>query len=484
MLQDHHQPRLRRRRQLRVTCSPGSWQVAAMVAALCGCGVKNDPPRDARHGHEANLPLNAAVISPMRAEPPEPRVALLTGDAATGDWTTDAPGVRRKLTIADLPEPYASASVRNHAEKIERPSGAEPRLPAGFSATEFASELTKPRMIRSAPNGDLFVAESQADRVRVLRDSDGDGRADQDEVFAAKLKQPFGIAFHPPGPDPKFVYIANTDSVVRFEYESGDLKARAKSQTIVAKLSGGGRRQGGGHWTRDVVFSPDGRRMFVSVGSRSNVSDDAVEARRARIFEYTPDGKDERVVASGIRNPVGLAIDPRGGELWTSVNERDELGDHLVPDYITRVQEGGFYGWPWFYLGAHQDPRHAGAHPELKERVVVPDVLVQSHSASLGMVFYTGEQFPAEYRGLPFAALHGSWNRARLTGYKVIYLEMRAGQPTGEYVDFMTGFVTSEGEVWGRPVALAVARDGALLVSDDAGNRIWRVAYAPPHASD
>jgi glucose/arabinose dehydrogenase len=217
--------------------------------------------------------------------------------------------------------------------------------------------------------------------------------------------------------------------------------------------------------------------MYVSVGSRSNVSDAADEARRARIFEYTPDGKNERVFATGIRNPVGLAVHPTTHELWTSVNERDELGDHLVPDYITHVRDGGFYGWPWFYIGGNPDPRHKGKHPELRDKVLVPDVLLQSHSASLGVMFYTGAQFPAEYRMQGFAAEHGSWNRARRTGYKVIWLPLKDGVSTGEYVDFMTGFVTPDGNVWGRPVAVTQTRDGALVVSDDAGNCLWRIRH-------
>jgi glucose/arabinose dehydrogenase len=244
--------------------------------------------------------------------------------------------------------------------------------------------------------------------------------------------------------------------------------------------SGRERVGGGGHWTRDLEFSKDGKTLFVSVGSRSNVSDDASEARRACILAFDPDGKNERLYASGIRNPVGLAQHPETGDLWTSVNERDLLGDHLVPDYITHVVEGGFYGWPWYYLGPHQDPRHAGKHPELKEKVIVPDVLVQSHSASLDLTFYDGDQFPAEYRNEIFAAEHGSWNRARRTGYKVIRVPIKDGKATGEYEDFLVGFVTPEGNVWGRPVGVAVAKDGALMVTDDGSGTVWRVAYVGP----
>jgi glucose/arabinose dehydrogenase len=402
---------------------------------------------------------------------------VLTGKAALGDWTTDAPGVRRRITPADLPQPFATESVDNGPRLIARPEGAWPKAPVGFHVEEFANGLQNPRLLRTAPNGDVFVAESRPGRIRVLRAKDGAGKAETSEVFAAGLDRPFGIAFYPPGPEPRFVYVANTGAVVRFPYRSGDLKARGPAETIVADIPGGGQLRGGGHWTRDVVFSKDGRRMFVSVGSHSNVSDDERETRRACVLEFTPEGKNERVYASGVRNAVGLAVNPQTGELWASVNERDGLGDDLVPDYVTRLREGGFYGWPWFYLGPNQDPRHKGKRPELRERVLLPDVLVQSHSASLQMEFYTGEQFPREYRGDAFAAQHGSWNRARRTGYKIIRVPAPGGAPTGEYEDFLTGFVTPQGDVWGRPVGVTVAKDGALLVTDDGANIVWRVSY-------
>jgi glucose/arabinose dehydrogenase len=441
-----------------------------LIAAAC---AKSEPSGGADKAPPVTQTTAAAEGGGARSAGGE----LLTGDAAKGDWTSDRPGVRRKLTPADLAAPYATKSVRNHASEVAQPADAKPQVPVGFQVDKFASDLSGPRMLRVAPNGDVFVAESRSHRVRVLRDANGDGSAELNLLFAEKLKQPFGIGFYPPGPSPQWLYVANTDSVVRFPYRDGDTAASGKPETVVSNLSGGGQLEGGGHWTRDLVFSKDGSKLFVSVGSRSNVTDNEAEARRARIFEYTPDGKQERVYAYGIRNPVGLAIHPETGALWTSVNERDDLGDHLVPDYITSVRDGGFYGWPWFYIGANQDPRHEGKHPELRDQVIVPDVLLQSHSASLGMTFYTGQQFPTSYRGVAFAAEHGSWNRDRRTGYKVIYLPMKDGRATGEYVDFMTGFVTADGQVWGRPVAVAVAKDGALLVSDDAGNAIWRVAY-------
>lgn len=399
-----------------------------------------------------------------------------TGADAMSDWSTDAPGVVRKITVDDLPAPYATESSRNSPKLVDRPEGALPKAPPGFRVNEFASDLKKPRVIVTAPNGDIFVAESDANRIRVLRDTDGDGKADVNEVFTTDVRQPFGIAFHPLGADPKFVYVANTGSVVRFPYRSGDLNASGASEMIVENVSSGGRLTGGGHWTRDIVFSKDGKTLFLSIGSLSNVDDNENEERRARIYAYDPEGKNERLYAWGIRNPVGLAIDPQTGALWTSVNERDGLGDDLPPDYITRVKEGGFYGWPWYYLGANQDPRHKGKRPELAAQVVVPDVLIQSHSASLDLVFYDAEQFPERYRGQIFAAEHGSWNRGKRTGYKVIMVPVRNGAATGEYEDFLTGLVTPSGDVWGRPVGVTVAKDGALLVSDDGANIIWRVA--------
>jgi glucose/arabinose dehydrogenase len=383
----------------------------------------------------------------------------------------DAPGVRHKLTPADLPPPFETDSVVNFPTLVPQPPGVMPQVPEGFRVERFAFNLVNPRIIRTAPNGDIFVAESQANRIRVLRDADCDGMPEVSQIFAEGLNLPFGIAFYPLGENPQYVYVANTGSIMRFPYQNGDTVARGPSETIINNLPTGG------HWTRNIVFSKDGAKMYVAVGSRSNVSDDESEARRACILEFTPDGRNERVYAYGIRNPVGMEIHPKTGQLWVSVNERDELGDDLVPDYVTHVEDGGFYGWPWYYIGAHQDPRLPGGRPDLEDQVIVPDVLVRSHSASLGMTFYTGDQFPHKYRNFAFAALHGSWNRSIRTGYKVVYMPIHGGHAKGEYVDFMTGFVTPEGDVWGRPVALTVGRDGALYVTDDGGNAIWRVSY-------
>lgn len=400
----------------------------------------------------------------------------LTGQAAMGDWTTDAPGVRRKITVNDLPPPNEKESVTNRPKEVKRPEGAWPKVPEGFEVNLFAEGLKKPRVIMAAPNGDIFVAESKSDRVTVLRDADGDGKAEFKEVFSDELKQPFGIAFYPPGNEPTHVYFGNTDAVVRTPYKNGQTKAEGKPDELVP-LSAGGQLTGGGHWTRDVVFSKDGKKLYVSVGSKSNVTWDKEEEDRARIFETGPVGQDKRVYAWGVRNPVGLAIHPETGDLWTSVNERDAIGDNLVPDYVTRVKDGGFYGWPWYYMGGHQDPRHAGARPELKDKVITPDVLIQAHSASLALTFYAGQSFPKKFHQQIFAAEHGSWNRSRRTGYKVIHVPTEGGRATGEYVDFMTGFVTQDGDVWGRPVGVTTAKDGALLVSDDTGDCIWRIQY-------
>jgi hypothetical protein len=341
----------------------------------------------------------------------------------------------------------------------------------------LASGLDNPRLIRVSPNGDVFVAESEPGRIRVLPLAAG-AAAQKGRIFAADLYQPFGIAFWPPGPNPRFVYVANTDNVVRFPYHPEDLQPAGPAQTIVTDLPRGG------HWTRDLVFSPDGSRMFLSVGSRSNAADRRIYAPwesdegRAVILSFTPDGKDKRVFATGLRNCVGMALQPGTGNLWCSVNERDGLGDDLPPDFLTRVDEDAFFGWPWFYIGPNEDPRHAGEQSALRGRVTLPDVLVQPHSASMEMTFYDSGQFPTEYRGDIFAAFHGSWNRAKRTGYKVVRILLKNGQPTGEYEDFLTGFVIDDRTVWGRPVGVAVAQDGSLLISEDGNGTIWRVTYS------
>jgi glucose/arabinose dehydrogenase len=419
----------------------------------------------------AGASLGLRLLSAEAAEPGGAAMPpVLTGDAAYGDWTTAAPGVRRQITPADLPPPYATRNASNGPRVVTRPRDALPRVPPGFKVEVFASRLDAPRVIRPAPNGDIFIAETGGGAIRILhagaQAAEGPGA-----VYAEGLDEPFGLAFYPPGNDPQYLYVGTVDAVLRFAYRNGDARARGTPERIA-------RLPAGGHSTRDVIFSPDGRKMYVSVGSASNDQEWASdESRRANILELNPDGSGERRFATGLRNPVEMAIHPATGELWTIVNERDALGDNLPPDYVTRVRDGAFYGWPWYYIGANQDPRHKGEHPELVGNITVPDVLIQPHSAPLGIAVYTGQQFPAAYRNDLFVALHGSWNRAQRTGYKLVHVPLKDGKARGDYEDFMTGFVTGDGNVWGRPVGVAVAPDGALLVSDDGGGVVWRITY-------
>jgi glucose/arabinose dehydrogenase len=417
---------------------------------------------------------------------------VLEGKSAYGDWQEDRPGTVRRIRPQDLPKPGATPSAANVSHVVPRPAGAAPKVPPGFRVDLFAEGLSGPRIIRVAPNGDVFIAETRAGRIRVLRAAADPSRAKTNEVFATGLHGPFGMAFFP-ADNPRWLYVANTDSVVRFAYQAGDLKASGPPETIVASLP-----HGYGHSTRDIAFTADGKRMLVSVGSASNVGEglggppgglDAWtrqhppgaawgdETDRAAVLSFDPDGRDRKLFATGIRNCVGLAIEPRTGSPWCSTNERDGLGDNLVPDYVTRVREDAFYGWPWFYIGGNEDPRHASERPDLKNKVTVPDVLLQAHSASLGLTFYQGSNFPADYSGDAFAAEHGSWNRSRRTGYKVIRIRLKDGVPTGDYEDFVTGFVVNDSDVWGRPVGVAVAQDGALLVSEDGNGTIWRISH-------
>jgi glucose/arabinose dehydrogenase len=419
---------------------------------------------------------------------------LKQGASAFGDWHEDRPGLRRKISVNDLPAPFASSIASNSPHIVGRPANSQPKAPAGFSVELLATGFSGPRTIKVAPNGDLFVAETDEGRVRVMRSPDGPPGAHQTEVFARGLGEPFGIAFYPPGSDPQFLYVASTDRVVRFRYKSGEMKASGAAEVVVASLP-----DEGGHSTRDIAFSPDGKDMFVSVGSATNNAARlpklslpeirAVESRygrgaswafeteRADVLVFDANGGNRRSYANGLRNCVGLAIQPGSSNLWCTVNERDELGDNLPPDFVTSVRKGAFYGWPWYYIGAHPDPAHAGQRSDLAHDVTLPDVLLQAHSAPLGISFYGGSQFPAEYRGDAFVALHGSWNRARRTGYKVIRVRFKDGRPTGEYDDFLTGFVVNDRSVWGRPVGVAVTKAGALLATDDANGTIWRITY-------
>ena len=392
------------------------------------------------------------------------------------DYRYEKPGTTRKITASELPAPFATKSAENEPNMAPRPKDAWPQAPAGFKVELYTTDVRNPRKILTAPNGDFFLAESHRGDIKIFRGIKPDGKPQQTSVFATGLEQPYGIAFYPPGPNPQYVYIGDTDAVLRFPYHAGDLKATGKPQKLASLPASGG------HWTRDLVFSPDGKQLFVGVGSDSNIDDPDThpdEKERAQIWVMNPDGSGAHMYAYGIRNAGGgLAIDPKTGELWCSVNERDQLGDNLVPDYITHVQEGGFYGWPYYYMGGNPDPRLKGAHPELKSKAIVPDVLLQAHNASLELVFYQGKQFPGEYQGDIFSSQHGSWNRAPRAGYEVIRVPLhQTGKASGEYEDFLTGFVLPNGDVWGRPVGVAVASDGSLLVTDDGSNSIWRVSY-------
>jgi glucose/arabinose dehydrogenase len=485
-----------------------TWDAPTLDKFLAGPGAlvpgTTMPVSVADAGDRADVIAYLATLKvPAGASPAAPKVTSTSAAVGTntGDWQNAAPGVQHHLTVADLPPPYATHSSGNGPKVVPQPAGAALSVPPGFTVKLFASGFSNPRIIRIAPNGDIFIAQTGAGSIRVLRAADGADAPSQDEIFASGLKGPFGIAFYPLGDNPQWVYVANNDSVVRFPYHNGDLQATGPAQVIVPALYDG---RGGGHSTRDIAFSLDGKRLFISVGSGSNdaetmskKSPDEIhqweaghgfgaawdrEVNRADILVTDPEGKQPlHTFATGIRNGVGIAVNPETGDLWTSTNERDGLGDDLVPDYITRVKEGGFYGWPWYYMGSTEDPRHKGERPDLAGKILVPDVLLQAHSASLEMTFYTATSgvaaFPAEYRGDVFAAEHGSWNRTIRTGYKIVRARLNHGIPTGEYDDFLTGFVVDNLTVWGRPVGVAVAHDGALLVGEDGKGTLWRIAY-------
>jgi glucose/arabinose dehydrogenase len=453
---------------------------ALATAALAGVlwSVTGQAAQTSFHDAPA---ASAQQINPPAADSTGPLHAPLPTAPFT-DFRAEQPGTVRKITIGDLPPPYATASASNGPTLVRRPPDAWPKAPPGFKVELYAEGLSEPRVIRVAPNGDVFVAESAAGRLRVYRGITAAGKPARSAVFASGLNQPYGIAFYPSGQNPAWVYVGDTDAVLRFPYRSGDFKARGGARHIVDLPPGGG------HWTRDVRFSKDDRTLFVAVGSGSNLNDpddSPGEHHRANILAMDPDGSHLRVYASGIRNPSGLAVDPETGELWCSVNERDGLGDNLVPDYVTSVRDGGFYGWPWWYIGPHQDPRLAGRHLELRAQTIIPDVLLQPHNASLQITFYEGTRFPNEYAGDIFAAEHGSWNKAVSAGYEVIRIPRHhTHRASGEYEDFLTGFVLTNGEAWGRPVGVEVAQDGALLVTDDGSNSIWRVDYTGTPAAD
>ncbi|MEX2473438.1 MAG: sorbosone dehydrogenase family protein [Gemmatimonadota bacterium] len=393
------------------------------------------------------------------------------------------------MSAQQLPEPFETPWNRAIPTVVERPEGASPTAPEGFEVVTFADGLSDPRNMALAPNGDVFVAESRAGEIVVLLDEDADGRAERREIFATGLDRPFGLAFHD-----GYLYVGNNGAVVRFPYRAGQRSAGGPPEHLVDLPSSSdaidhdtaerlgidvSRTRGFNHWTRNLIFRPDGQKMYVAVGSATNAMP-GTDPRRAAINEYHPDGSGHRVLAGGLRNPVAMAFHPESGVLWTAVHERDHLGDELAPDYVTSVVDGGFYGWPYAYIGPNPEPILNGARPDLVETTLVPDVLLEAHAAPMGMTFYTGEQFPRRYRNGAFVALHGSINRLDLVGYSVVWIPFADGTPSGPPQDFLTGFIVrndEEKEVWARPVGVLEAADGSLLVSDDGGNRIFRVSY-------
>jgi glucose/arabinose dehydrogenase len=376
-----------------------------------------------------------------------------------------------EIKLSDLPAPKLENEVTNGPKVIPRPEGAKLNLPPGFEVRTFAEGgFQRPRWMALAPNGDVFLADSSASgKIIILRDTNNDGVADERFVFADNQLQPFGVAFWK-----DYLYVGNTNAVVRFHYKPGQTKADGPAEKI-ADLPGKGYHE---HWTRNILFSSDGKKMYVTVGSESNVSVETNEMRAA-IIEFNPDGTGKRIFASGTRNPIGLAWLPGTRALWACVQERDRMGDDLPPDYVTEIKDGGFYGWPYAYNGPNEDPRRKGERPDLVKKTLTGNVLIQAHSAILGLAFYEGKMFPREYRGNAFVALHGSWNRTKRTGYKIIRIRFRDGKPIGGYDDFLTGWMLDENsrDVWGRPVGLLVLPDGSMLITDDGANKIWRVTY-------
>ena len=400
------------------------------------------------------------------------------------------------VSIPDsLPSPYETKSVKNFSKVIGWPENKTPAAPAGFKVTKFADGLQNPRWIYVTPNGDVLVAEANAEtkgikkvtdkisgkaesqhtgesanRITLLRDNDNDGVPELKQVLLFGLNQPFGMLVLG-----NLLYVANTDGIVQYPYQPGQTQIKSEGKKIVDLPAGGYNN----HWTRNIIANADKTKIFISVGSGSNIAEHGMEneVRRANILEINPDGSGERVVAGGLRNPVGMGIDPGTNELWTVVNERDELGDNLVPDYLTKVKDGGFYGWPYAYYGPNEDPRLKGQQPELVKQTLVPDMSMGAHTASLGLAFYNKKAFPTRYHGGAFIGQHGSWNRSHLSGYKVVFVPFQNGKPSGDPEDFLTGFIADESksEVYGRPVGIAVLPDGALLVADDASNIIWKI---------
>jgi len=390
-----------------------------------------------------------------------------------------------------LPKPFATPSARNRPKVIGWPEGRTPKALPGFQVNLYAANLDSPRRAFALPNKDVLIVESRrasfgrrggrrnrpqrrrpssADRITLLRDADQDGTPELRKVFLTGLKNPYGVELigH-------WLYVGNVDGLVRYPYRSGQTEITAPAQRLLEL-------PGGGHYTRNVIANKGGSKLYIAVGSATNVDEQGIDAkdpRHAAIIEVNPDGSGMRIFASGLRNPVGLAWEPSTQSLWTVVNERDLLGDQLVPDFLTRVRRGFFYGWPYSYFGQNEDPRKKGERPDLVAKAVVPDFALGSHVAPLGLAFYQGNAFPKRYQGGAFVGMHGSWNRSQLVGYKVVFVPFQGGKPRGEIQDFLTGFISDKGasEVYGRPVDVVVLADGSLLVTDDRGGKVWRVSY-------
>ncbi|MEA9413208.1 PQQ-dependent sugar dehydrogenase [Flavobacterium sp. PL02] len=390
--------------------------------------------------------------------------------------TTNQSGNIVKTAVGEitLPLPYATESKTNSSKVIKWPEGKTPIAPQGFTVTKFADGFDNPRWTYIAPNNDIFVVESgtrtSKNQITIFRDSDKDGKFETREVFLKNLNKPFGMLAHK-----DFFYVANTDGLYRYPYKNNPLKLESQGEKILELPAGGYNN----HWTRNLIANADGTKIYISVGSGSNNGENGMdkEIRRANILEINPDGTGEKIYAAGLRNPVGMDWNPVNNELWTAVNERDDLGDDLVPDYITSVKLNGFYGWPYSYYGNILDPRMKGVGKDLAAKAIVPDVSVGAHTASLGLAFYNKDSFPAKYKNGIFVGQHGSWNRAKIAGYKVVFVPFVNGKPSGKPEDFLIGFVANEdkAEVYGRPVGVTVMKDGSLLVNDDSGNTIWKV---------
>jgi glucose/arabinose dehydrogenase len=378
-------------------------------------------------------------------------------------------GQHFQFVASAIPAPYATPASAQRSTKAEAPSEAKLTLPPGFRANLFATGLDNARWLQIAPNGDILLAEAEANKITLLRDADGDGKAEMKTTFADGFQRPHGMAFA----NGKF-YVADALGIYSFPYKDGDTKVSGP-RTQVTEPGAFGKL--GGHWTRNLAVDSKGD-LYVAIGSNGNINDKD-DPHRAAVSKVV--GSKLVQFGTGLRNPVGITFYPGTDDLYVVVNERDGEGDELVNDYLTRVQQGDFYGWPYAYLGQHEEPSLKGKRPDLVAKAKVPDVLFRSHSAPLGLLFYTGTQFPAQYRGGAFVAHHGSWNAANPRGYKIVYVPFNNKRPAGGYDNFALGFWTS-GEapagVMGRPVGLAQAKDGSLLVADDVGNAVWRISYS------